>query len=660
MRSGFVGALATVLITSSLLMSGPLARASPDVLLDEGFEDGVGNWVAGGGDLTPSAFAHEGAQSALFSADADGLIQSLPIPIQPERNYTLSAFFFKDDERVESIALRLRWEDKNRMSIGWSPAVTLTGDEASWRYLAVSAPSPREGAFATVQISVSSPEGGLLYFDDVEIDGPPPLPATATPTATETSSAEPSPTATPMPGGTSTPSRVPSATPSAVPSATPTAGPGSSLVNGGFEDADDGVPTGWLKYGGKLSQTAEHYRSGGHSGTFRSDTESTKWAYQALAAFGGSAYEFDAYVLLDDPGAREVFLRISWYESDDAGGSAIAVSDSPARLSGNDSSFRYLTTGAALAPQSARTARLRVMLVPASSATTTVYLDDASVRQVAPELAATPAPPPAAQDDLEEVAGTIDEPARSQRGLAVTAARSLPRQGESPYAVKVNEVEYDPVQPGDEAAFEWLELYNAGPEPVDLAGWTLIDNSESDELPPLVLGTRSYVVVAASELFRDGHPLVDSPIAVIEDGRIGSGLANKGDHVLLFDPSGRLADGVSWGDDESVLSPAVAAVAPGHSIERSSPGRDTDTAADFVDNGNPSPGRGIGETAVAGAAIERQVLGSSTMSPPERAALEGSSDVRQRLIASLAAGFVALAAGLSVGAYWRQRLSPWP
>ncbi|MCJ7492032.1 MAG: lamin tail domain-containing protein, partial [Dehalococcoidia bacterium] len=517
--------------------------------------------------------------------------------------------------------------------------------------------SPPEAVSAVIQVSTGS---GVFYLDDVQFDGPPPLPATATPAATETPSAEPSSTATPAPSGTATPSRVPSATPSAVPSATPTAGPGSSLVNGGFEDADDGVPTGWLKYGGKLSQTAEHYRSGGHSGAFRSDTESTKWAYQALAAFGGSAYEFDAYVLLDDPGAREVFLRISWYESDDAGGSAIAVSDSPARLSGNDSSFRYLTTGAALAPQSARTARLRVMLVPASSATTTVYLDDASVRQVAPELAATPAPPPAAQDDLEEVAGTIDEPARSQRGLAVTAARSLPRQGESPYAVKVNEVTYDPVQPGDEAAFEWLELYNAGGEPVDLAGWTLIDNSESDELPPLVLGTRSYIVVAASELFRDGHPLVDSPIAVIEDGRIGSGLANKGDHVLLFDPSGRLADGVSWGDDESVLSPAVAAVAPGHSIERSSPGRDTDTAADFVDNGNPSPGRGIGETAVAGAAIERQVLGSSTMSPPERAALEGSSDVRQRLIASLAAGFVALAAGLSVGAYWRQRLSPWP
>ena len=100
-------------------------------------------------------------------------------------------------------------------------------------------------------------------------------------------------------------------------------------------------------------------------------------------------------------------------------------------------------------------------------------------------------------------------------------------------------------------------------------------------------------------------------MVALADGRIGTGLANKGDHLLLRDSSGKLADGVSWGDDETVLSPSVAVVPPGHSIERSPPGRDTDAAADFVDNANPSPGRGIGEQAVAGAAIERQAAGSS-------------------------------------------------
>ena len=129
----------------------------------------------------------------------------------------------------------------------------------------------------------------------------------------------------------------------------------------------------------------------------------------------GSAYEFDVYVLLDDPAAREAFLRISWYASDDASGSAIAVSDSPARLTGSDPSFRYLTTGPALAPQTARSARFRIMLAPASSAPATIYLDDASLQEVAPELAATPAPPPPAGEDEPDVDATEPAGARTQQ-----------------------------------------------------------------------------------------------------------------------------------------------------------------------------------------------------------------------------------------------------
>ena len=203
MRSGFVGALATALITSSLLMSGPLARGSPDVLLDEGFEDGVGAWIAGGGILTAtSAVAHEGVQSAMFVADSDGNIYRSQIAVQPGRSYSLSAFFFKGDARVQSIAVRLRWEDENHMSIDWSLPVTLAGDEASWRHLTVDGTSPGQAAFVTIEVSILSGAGGILYLDDVEFEGPPPLPATATPAATENPSAEPSSTATPTPTGT--------------------------------------------------------------------------------------------------------------------------------------------------------------------------------------------------------------------------------------------------------------------------------------------------------------------------------------------------------------------------------------------------------------------------------------------------------------------------
>ncbi len=63
------------------------------------------------------------------------------------------------------------------------------------------------------------------------------------------------------------------------------------------------------------------------------------------------AYVFDGYVLLDNPGVKEAFLRVSWYTSDDASGSAVATADSTERLTGSDPSFRYLTTGAMLVPQ---------------------------------------------------------------------------------------------------------------------------------------------------------------------------------------------------------------------------------------------------------------------------------------------------------------------
>ena len=668
MRSGLLYLLATALVASSLLIGGPTARGSADVLLDEGFEDGVGAWNAEGGVLaTTSAFFHEGVQSAAFTAmsiddpTGTGVIQhQAPIPVQSHRSYSLRAYFLNNDTRVESIVLCVIWKRDDNTYLSQSRSPRLTDNQAGWQYLTFDVLSPENAAFAEVRVLVTATTGGRLYLDDVQFEGPPALPATATPSPAEGPPQEPSPTATAALSGTATPTRVASPSPSAVPSATPTTGVLTSLVNGGFEDADDGVLIGWSKYGGELSQTAAHYRSGGHSGAFRSTTDSTKWVYQALTVAGGSAYQFDAYVLLNDPGAQEAFLRISWYESDDASGSAIAVSDSQARLSGNDPSFRYLTTGAALAPETARSARFRIMLVPASSAPATVYMDDASVRQAAPELAATPAPPPATEDGSDESSVAAEGPPDERQQPTPAAARSVLRQGESPFAVKVNEVMYDPPQPGDEAAWEWLELYNAGSQPVDLAGWTLTDNSASDELPSLVLAAPGYALIAASERFRATYPAFGGALITLEDGRIGNGLANKGDRVLLYDSSGNLADGVSWGDDVGVLAPAVGAVAPGHSIERSPPGHDTDAAVDFVDNANPSPGRGIGEAAVAGAAVQRQAISSSTISPPETTTRDATSSILPRLMASLVAGVVALAAALSVGMYWGRRFASWP
>ena len=663
MRSGLTAAaLGAALAASFLLSHGPPANGSDDLLLDEGFEDGVAEWAAGGGTLTStSSVAHNGDSSAQFSADVDndsGIIWSPPIAIRPEATYTLSGFLLKNDARVESVKLGLEWQDADGTRISRSPFMTLTGSNADWRRLTLEELSPPNAAYARVLVYVMADSGGTIYLDDVSLEGPPPLPAT--PTLAPSDTASPSLTLTPA-SRTPTPTRSPSATPSAVSSATPLPGIAGSLSNGGFEQADDGLPDGWRKYGGELSQTSGRYRSGKYSGEYRSSTDSTKWIYQEVAVTGGSAYQFDAYVLTDDPATREVFLRISWYASDDTSGSAIAVSDSPQHLSGSDPAFRQLTTGPALAPAETRSARLRIVLVPESSDLAVIFIDDASLQQVASVAAAAPAQPPLSEQEAPaELETELDEP--QDASSPVLIARSSPsRQGESPYSVKINEAMYDPSPPGDDAAYEWLELYNAGSDAIDLAGWTLNDNSsEADMLPSLVLAPHGYVVVAAGEGFRDAYAEFAGALVTLASGRIGSGLANKGDRLLLLDASGKVADGVSWGDDASVLSPAIVAVAPGHSIERSPAGKDTDAASDFVDNSSPSPGRGFGERAVAGAAIRREAAGSSTISPPAEPAQEASSNVRQRLLVSLAAGIASMAVGLSIGYSGRRQFKPSP
>jgi hypothetical protein len=158
--------------------------------------------------------------------------------------------------------------------------------------------------------------------------------------------------------------------------------------------------------------------------------------------------------------------------------------------------------------------------------------------------------------------------------------------------VVINEVLYDAASPGSDSDAEWVELYNRGDVDVDVAGWTLRDGSSVDVLPSLVVPAGGFAVVAASELFRRTYPRYSGPLAIVA-GRLGNGLGNDGDALHLTDASLSLTDAVSWGDDVAAFDPPVDDVPAGHSIERRTPGGDTDSAADFIDNESPSPGMGM-------------------------------------------------------------------
>jgi hypothetical protein len=274
---------------------------------------------------------------------------------------------------------------------------------------------------------------------------------------------------------------------------------------------------------------------------------------------------------------------------------------------GGDSAFRHLSTGPVAAPLEARSARARIVLAPASTAPETIYLDDFVFRESAlptpvasadqggmsPSQAESPFPKAAEVSDGSDTVGDR----RPRQASDTSQTRKRPAYEDSPYAVKISEVLVDAGRGSADASYEWVELYNAGSEAVEVAGWNLVDNVAAEVLPPARLAAGAHAVVAASPDFQRQHPTLQAQLLVLADGRIGNGLANGGDRLLLLDEAGRPVDALSYGSDREFFEPPAPAVRAGHSLERFPPERDTDTAADFRDNPHPSPGRGPEATA---------------------------------------------------------------
>jgi uncharacterized repeat protein (TIGR01451 family) len=150
------------------------------------------------------------------------------------------------------------------------------------------------------------------------------------------------------------------------------------LLNPGFETSTGGALDHWHKYGGTLTQADAPVHGGAYAARFDSASTSTKWVYQVVPVTGQVAYVFSAWALKNDPDVDEVYLRVSWYASDDGSGVLMGNDDSTTRLTSEDAGYRFLTTGPITAPSGAQSARARMMLNPAASVSCTAYYDDAS------------------------------------------------------------------------------------------------------------------------------------------------------------------------------------------------------------------------------------------------------------------------------------------
>lgn len=111
--------------------------------------------------------------------------------------------------------------------------------------------------------------------------------------------------------------------------------------------------------------------------------------------------------------------------------------------------------------------------------------------------------------------------------------------------------------PDEEGAFhDWIEIYNLGPETIDLDGWTLTDDLERPKrwtLPPYNLVPETYLLIFAS-----GKDTTDTEI-----WHANFKLASNGEYLALSNPQGEvlsaltpaypaLARNLSYGYDETL------------------------------------------------------------------------------------------------------------
>ncbi|MCY3568871.1 MAG: lamin tail domain-containing protein [Chloroflexi bacterium] len=88
---------------------------------------------------------------------------------------------------------------------------------------------------------------------------------------------------------------------------------------------------------------------------------------------------------------------------------------------------------------------------------------------------------------------------------------------------------------------EWIELFNASEHPIDLSGWSIGDLGGRTDLSGVV-PPGGRLVVATQRVESDGA------ILVVE--RIGNGLNNNADTIVVYDRDGREVDSVTYGLDE--------------------------------------------------------------------------------------------------------------
>jgi cardiolipin synthase A/B len=171
---------------------------------------------------------------------------------------------------------------------------------------------------------------------------------------------------------------------------------------------------------------------------------------------------------------------------------------------------------------------------------------------------------------------------------------------ESPPSVLINEIMVHPTE--NENTNEWIELYNPTSEPIDVAGWTIADEKETDTLQAdsdhgdgtTTIPPEGYALITdkGTTVYETATVAENAIRLSVDDSTLcGYGLNNQKEKIILIDLESTVIDAIEWGEDYDDV-PGSPALVPskGNSLIRYQAIDNNDSSLDFSESTTPTPG----------------------------------------------------------------------
>jgi cardiolipin synthase len=177
---------------------------------------------------------------------------------------------------------------------------------------------------------------------------------------------------------------------------------------------------------------------------------------------------------------------------------------------------------------------------------------------------------------------------------------SQPLTAETPSSLLINEVMCHPTD--NENTNEWIELYNPTSEPIDITGWTIGDEKETDTLQAegahgdgtTVIPPGGYALITdEGTTVYETFTVAENAIRLsVDDSTLcGYGLNNQKEKIVLIDEAGTIIDAIEWGEDYDDVPGSPASIpSKGTSLIRYQALDNDDSSLDFIESTTSTPG----------------------------------------------------------------------